>query len=43
VVQPAWLFWGPLLAIVLFIVFIVREVRTHRRRAFMRYPIPPRP
>ena len=43
VVEPAWIFWGPLLAIVLLVIFVVRELRTHRRRAFMRYPIPPRP
>ncbi len=43
VVEPAWVFWGPLLAIVLLVIFVVRELRTHRRRAFMRYPMPPRP
>lgn len=43
VVQPAWLFWGPLLAVVLLVIFVVREFRLHRRRAFMRYPYPPRP
>ena len=41
VVQPAWLFWGPLLMIALVIILVVREFRNHRRRAFMRYPIPP--
>jgi hypothetical protein len=43
VVEPAWLFWGPLLFIFLLIIFVTREVRTRRRRAFMHYPIPPRP
>jgi hypothetical protein len=43
VVQPAWLFWVPLLALGLLIFWVVREVRNHRRRAYMRYPVPPRP
>ncbi len=43
VVEPAWLFWGPLLAMALVIFWVVREVRMHRRRAYIRYPIPPRP
>jgi hypothetical protein len=43
VVQPAWLFWGPLLVIALVIILVVREIRAHRRRVFMRYPLPPRP
>ncbi len=43
VVQPAWLFWGPLLVIALVVILVVREFRAHRRRAFMRYPLPPRP
>ncbi len=43
VVEPAWLFWGPLFVIVLVITLVVRELRAHRRRAYMRYPIPPRP
>lgn len=43
VVEPAWLFWGPLLAMILFVIFVVREIRSHRRRVYMRYPIPPRP
>ena len=43
VVEPAWLFWGPLLIIILVLTVVVREVRAHRRRAFLRYPIPPRP
>src|SRR5215469_13519757 len=43
VVQPAWLFWGPLLVLALVVIVVVREIRDHRRRAFMRYPIPPHP
>jgi len=43
VVEPAWLFWGPLLFIALFVSVVVHEIRTHRRRVFMRYPIPPPP
>ena len=43
VVEPAWLFWGPLFAIALVIIVVVRELRAHRRRAFLRYPVPPRP
>lgn len=40
VVEPAWLFWGPLLFLVVLVSFVVHEVRAHRRRAFLRYPIP---
>ena len=43
VVEPAWLFWGPLMIVALVTFLVVREFRAHRRRAFMRYPIPPRP
>lgn len=43
VVEPAWLFWGPLLFLALLVYFIVHEVRSHRRRVFMRYPVPPSP
>lgn len=43
VIQPAWVFWGPLFVIALVIVMVVRELRMHRRRAYMRYPFPPRP
>jgi len=42
VIEPAWLFWTPLLFIGLVVVVVVREIRNHRRRAFMRYPVPPR-
>ncbi len=43
VVQPAWIFWGPLLFIALVVILVVNEFRNHRRRAYMRYPYPPRP
>jgi len=43
VVEPAWLFWGPVLIIALVVFLVVREIRNHRRRVFMRYPIPPPP
>ena len=43
VVEPAWLFWGPFLIIGLVVIVVVREFREHRRRAFLRYPVPPRP
>jgi hypothetical protein len=43
VVQPAWIFWGPLLVIFLVVSVIVREIRNQRRRQFARsYPFPPR-
>lgn len=43
VVQPAWLFFGPLFFLVLVIVLIVREFRAYRRRIFLRsYQFPPR-
>ena len=43
VVQPAWVFFGPLLFIALVVILVVHEFRNHRRRTYMRYPIPPRP
>lgn len=43
VIEPAWLFWGPLLVIALVVILVVREIRMRRRHPFMRYPIPPRP
>ena len=43
VAPPAWLFWGPLMLIGLVIIVVVHEFRSHRRRAYMRYPIPPSP
>jgi hypothetical protein len=43
VVQPAWLFWGPLLVLILLVYVIVREIRHQRMRRFARgYPFPPR-
>lgn len=43
VIQPAWVFWGPLMVIALVVILVLRELRMNRRRAYMRYPIPPRP
>lgn len=44
VVQPGWVFWGPLLVFTLIIIVVVREIREQRRRAYMRrFPFPPRP
>jgi len=36
VVEPGWIFWGPVSAIGLFIYFIVHELRNARRRRFLR-------
>jgi hypothetical protein len=44
VIQPGWIFWGPLMIFALVVVLVVREFRNQRRRAYMRnYPYPPRP
>ena len=43
VVQPAWVFFGPLLFIAFVAILVVHEFRSRRRRAYMRYPYPPRP
>lgn len=45
VVQPAWIFWGPLFLIVLVGLVVVREVRDSRRRRMYAagYPFPPQP
>lgn len=44
VVQPAWLFWVPLMMIGLLIIIVVREIRSRRRRQFLSgYPFPPPP
>ena len=44
VVQPFWLFLGPIIFLGLIIVLIVREVRAQRRRRILRtYNFPPRP
>jgi hypothetical protein len=43
VVQPAWLFWGPLLIFALVVIVVVREFRSYRRRVYLRgFPYPPR-
>jgi len=42
VIQPAWLFWGPLFLVILVIYFAVHELRSYRRRMYLRgYPMPP--
>jgi len=45
VIQPAWLFWGPLVFLFAIIYFVGHEVRSYRRRQlYMRgYPMPPPP
>ena len=44
VVQPPWLFWGPLIVLFLIVYTIVHEIRGHRRRMYLRgYPFPPPP
>lgn len=44
VVQPAWVFWGPLLVFLGIIIVVVHEIRASRRRAYLRnYSYPPRP
>jgi hypothetical protein len=44
VVQPAWLFFGPLIFVGLIVILIVREIRAqHRRRVLRGYNFPPRP
>lgn len=35
VVEPAWLFWGPVLAVGLGIYFVVHEFRAYRRRRLL--------
>jgi len=42
VVQPGWIVWGPLLILSLVVILIVREVRSQRRRAYLRgFPLHP--
>ncbi|HWE83662.1 MAG TPA: hypothetical protein VG267_01865 [Terracidiphilus sp.] len=42
VIQPAWLFWGPLLLVILVVYFGAHEFRGYRRRMYLRgYPMPP--
>ena len=36
VLEPAWLFWGPLITLFLVIYFVVHELRGYRRRRWMR-------
>lgn len=44
VLQPAWVFWGPLIIFAVVIIVVIREIRGYRRRAYLRnYPFPPRP
>ena len=44
VVQPAILFYGPFIFLVVIVILIVREFRAYRRRAFLRgYGFPPQP
>jgi hypothetical protein len=44
VVQPAWLFFGPLGFLSLIVILIVREFRAYRRRLYLRgYGFPPYP
>lgn len=44
VVQPAWLFFAPLIFLSLVAILIIREFRAYRRRVFLRgYGFPPRP
>jgi hypothetical protein len=44
VVQPAFIFFGPLIFLALVVILIVREYRAYRRRLFLRaYQFPPRP
>lgn len=43
VVQPGWVFWVPLLIVMLAILLVVREYRSYHRRLLLRgYPFPPR-
>jgi hypothetical protein len=43
VVQPGWIFYGPMFFLVLVLILIVREYRNYRRRLFLRgYQFPPR-
>jgi CDP-diglyceride synthetase len=44
VVQPAWIFWTPLVIFIVVIILVVHEFRSYRRRAYLRnYPFPPPP
>lgn len=45
VIQPAWLFWGPLMVLFLIFYVVVHEVRARRQRELNMhgYPMPPPP
>jgi hypothetical protein len=44
VVQPAWLFYGPMIILVVVLVLVIREFRAWRRRNYLRtWGYPPRP
>ena len=44
VVQPPWLFYGPLIFLVVVLVLVIREFRAWRRRNYLRsWGYPPRP
>src|ERR1700678_4311193 len=44
VVQPAWLFYGPMIFLVVVLVLVIREFRAWRRRNYLRtWGYPPRP
>lgn len=44
VVQPAWIFYGPLIFLTVILILIIREFRAWRRRAFLRsWGYPPHP
>jgi hypothetical protein len=44
VVQPPWIFYGPLIFLVVIFIVVIREFRAWRRRAFMRsWGYPPHP
>jgi hypothetical protein len=43
VVEPGWVFFGPLIMVALVVILIVREYRSYRRRLLLRgYPFQPR-
>jgi hypothetical protein len=43
VIQPGWVFFGPLIFIGLIVILVVHEYRSYRRRLLLRgYPFPPK-
>jgi predicted acyltransferase (DUF342 family) len=43
VVQPAFIFYAPLIFLIVVLILIIREFRSYRRRVFLRgYGFPPR-